>query len=91
MNTCLIPLLVAAIGAGPGGVAMKLLVEGNNRFAVEPLRGRPGWSGQRLPLALFDLLGLGDDLRRGEGRDGLRDGIDAPLPGARRRLALGVR
>jgi serine protease inhibitor len=45
MPYCMIPLLVVAIGAGPEGVAVKDVVQGNNRFAVDlfgKTKGRPG-------------------------------------------------
>ena len=41
----MIPMLVVAIGAGPGEVAMKDVVRGNNRFATDlyaKVRDRPG-------------------------------------------------
>ena len=45
MGVCMIPLLVVAIGAGPGESAMNDVVRGNNRFAVDlygKVRDRPG-------------------------------------------------
>jgi serpin B len=45
MMSCVIPLLVVAIGAGPEGVAMNDVVPGNNRFAFDlfgKVRDRPG-------------------------------------------------